>query len=759
DPPSEEEHEAPLGLPVLPGLLPHASKGTPQIFAPEATVSDWLSDFIDIPTSRADLEAKAADWSSIVDQVDFELEDCHDFITLELGIRMQLPMKYELTQGIEEVYRKLNHRYGFVDLSKALAVFHDIMQFQDVDLVHGDESPQWNSWRGEYGRKIKTSASLIANAKTHLQRYNNPVSPGNTDNLISIAAVAEGVQGPDVNLHYLSQDLRTIPNSSAGEHCATQPDPKVIRPRGFGLKSAKNARKQRYKAEVEVPGSVNRTKEMANAEFVKKMKPIRYISHQRKVANFLSANAYRPVTEAQQAKQAQIKEITPWEDFEHEAPTFQDSVNPPCDQSSGAPAGPPVRGSGIVRGLVALKKSMSNISLKSSRTKNSRTVTVQSQQVAVAEDSGTGLGSGPPLATVEEENTTFRTPTPTLAPNFVERTTQLDSRVHYRTPEEHTAALKGRAGHEASGINQRYFQFAVTTPAVKKRVKSLGMQNETGSIKTSAHHGVKTGIDPQNSPLSSPLPESITVLPESNSTDHIQFRDSSILNPMQSSNSNTGNRGQDGNPSSDEDSDDTVVPVHRCRRPRPTPWPPGSNITDHIELSESTITHGRRAADKVQDKDSDDTVEPADRRLTPLLPELTFPLLNSTNNMQSPEKTILHRRRIFRPVPDDDFDDSSFFAPRPRVDVAQRNREYGLHVPGEAQVQLRPRRAPDPMTPSQEMMENVRPCQVEGQFDPEEFGLGPRRRPENVVVTQHKVKQVYIQQPHLWTPKTSEINF
>ena len=148
---------------------------------------------------------------------------------------------------------------------------------------------------------------------------------------------------------------------------------------------------------------------------------------------------------------------------------------------------------------------------------------------------------------------------------------------------------------------------------------------------------------------------------------------------------------------------------------------------------------------------SEADVDPYDRAITPLLPE---------SIVQFPEPNIAIRRRVVRPISnDDDSDDTMVPLPRPRVSIAQRNQEFGWHVPGEAQVQHRPRRAPDPMTPSPELMEHVQFRHVEGRFDPEAFGLGRRRRPENVVVTRHKVKQVYIQQPGLWTPKTSEINF
>ena len=108
--------------------------------------------FINTPMSRGDREAKDADWSSIVDHVDFDISECYDFIILELGVRMQIPMKFEYAQGIVEVERRLWLRYGETGFEEAMAVFNVIMKFSDPDLVHADEAPQWNSWRGDYRR-------------------------------------------------------------------------------------------------------------------------------------------------------------------------------------------------------------------------------------------------------------------------------------------------------------------------------------------------------------------------------------------------------------------------------------------------------------------------------------------------------------------------------------------------------------------------------------------------------------------------------
>ena len=140
---------------------------------------------------------------------------------------------------------------------------------------------------------------------------------------------------------------------------------------------------------------------------------------------------------------------------------------------------------------------------------------------------------------------------------------------------------------------------------------------------------------------------------------------------------------------------------------------------------------------------NDSAKDPYYRPHTPLLPESILPI----------------RRRVVRDVADDEFDDTVVPPPRPRVTIEQHNEEFGYHVPSTQQVRPRPPRPVDPMTPSPELMRDVRPRHIEDPFNAASFGLGRRNRPENVVITRQKVKEVYRRQPGEWTPKTSEIEY
>ena len=113
----------------------------------------WVSAMVNASTSKADLQAKDADWSSDFDQTSFEAQECHTFITVELGIKAQIPIKWSYADGIKEVHRRLRHRYGDEHLKDAFGVFHNIMEFKDAALAHSDEASEWNSWRGDYERR------------------------------------------------------------------------------------------------------------------------------------------------------------------------------------------------------------------------------------------------------------------------------------------------------------------------------------------------------------------------------------------------------------------------------------------------------------------------------------------------------------------------------------------------------------------------------------------------------------------------------
>ncbi|MCJ1383686.1 hypothetical protein MMC17_006800 [Xylographa soralifera] len=615
-----DDLEKEAALHCFPEPLCQAYDDRSRIFSPRMPLGPgWLSTFINTPTSRGDREAKDADWESIIEEADFEVEDCHNFITLELGQRKQIPMKYEYSQAIEEVHRRLRHRYGDADFMKAIEVFHNIMQFKDADLVHSDEAPEWNSWRGEYKKRMEDATKVIALA--------------------------------DLGASPVPHGLPTVSHQSDGSHLASHTKSKATRSRRTVLKIVKNAHKKGYQ-DVDIPTGRDVTKVLANASFMKNLKPNPVMNVLNKCTSVWSSGKSSSMTKEERAERAERKKIAPWDKHNSAAPAVQGDFVPAYDQDPRAPSVPLVPGPHTAGRVAALKNSKSTVSFKPVKKskssisfrllmKKKSSVAVQTEQAASAK--GLGLTFGTPDPAEEEVRVTFITPPTALGADVPRRSTQLQSTVHFLTPEEHTAAAQRREGRQPPGLRHRRQQNAERTPEIADQVEKFRKrQREADSTELS------------------PFPE------------------------------------------------------------------------------------------KAAEQGSEHEGDPYDHPLTPLLPESILLL---------PESNITNRRRVVKPTPDDDFDDTVVYAPRPRVSMAQRNEDFGWHVPGEAQVRLRPRRVPDPMTPSPELMEHVRPRHNEDRFNPELFGLGRRRRPENVLITQHKVKQVYIQQPGVWTPKFSEINF
>ncbi|MCJ1392133.1 hypothetical protein MMC18_005000 [Xylographa bjoerkii] len=617
----------------------------------------WVSEYVNRPTNRGDRQAQDADWSSDFEHFDFEVADCHTFIVIELGVKQKIPILYCYSQGIQEVHRRLKIRYGDAHLKEAFAVFHDIMEFNDAALVHGDEAPEWNSWRGDYEYRVEELSNpgeptgLIVRVKERIKRRDDLAK------MLGPRKVKENVQPPGLDKNLIPRGLQSISNPSEGHRLASRDNPKVRRSQKADLKIVKDLHKTQYQKEVVIVGGRDVKEEMANAPFAKSLKtnPFKNIFH--RCTRFIS---FGTSSSAAKTERARREHVTPWDKYESDAPwpIRQEATLPSRNLKHSESTTPLVLGSSTSGYAPTLRKSKSSVAIKPlKKTKNSSMV-VQSGDVPALKKSKSFMAFKPlkkkvsfaavqsdrdprgpvarTLPTLEEVRTTVVTPPSALANSDLPlRVTQLGSSVHFLTPEEHMAAARHREGKAAARARQR--PEVTKTPEIAEKVEA--------------------------------------------------FR--------------------------------------RLQRQPPV-----------IDALPAPI-------DKQSAGAGDDPTDLYDHPLTPLLPE---PL-------------TANRRRVVRPVPDDDFDDTVVTAPRPRVTMAQRNEEFGWHVPTAGQVRLRPRRVADPMTPSPELMAPVRTRHIEDRFNPESFGLGRRDRPENVVITQHKVKQVYIQQPGLWTPKTSEINY
>ena len=522
---------------------------------------------------------------------------------------------------------------------------------------------------------------------------------------------------PILDSKRVPQGLCSTSNPSAAERLASQPKPKVRRSQRVDFKTVKDLQKKHYEKEVEISGRQDVTKKLAKAPFVKNLKPnpVKKESHYQGKSG--KSGRSSPVTKAERAER---HKITPWEKYKVDAPIAQNAIIPACDQDPSTPSVPLVpasRGLGLV---AALKKSISNVSFRSLKKKKS-SVTLPSVDVKPLKEKSSVTLLGVTFKSLKKKKSSV------------------------------TVQSEQAASNHDLGLTFRNFE------------PSLPPIEEVRTTFTTPEPLLGSYVPPRVTQLGSPV--------------HLLTLEEHIAAARQ----------RDGGETPE-------LPQTRQQRIQQTP-----KVAEQLETYDAYKSQALyydpydrevETPEPSAQQGSADDVDPWDRRLTPLLPESILllpeserrltPLLpesilllpesgitnpfhlpdsSITNRTQLPESNLARRRRVVKPDSDDDSDDTIVPAPRPRVPRAQRDQDYGWHVPGDAPVRLRPRRAPDPMTPSQEMMAFMQPHHIEGGFDPVSFGLGPRDRPENVLVTQHKVKQVYIQQPGLWTPKTSEIDF
>ncbi|MCJ1403556.1 hypothetical protein MMC11_006779 [Xylographa trunciseda] len=691
----------------------------------------WVSEHVNKPTNRGDRQAQEVDWSSDFEHTEFEVEDCHTFIVVELGVRQQIPMMFYFSHGIQEVHRRLKLRYGNVGLKKALVVFHVIMGFNDAALVHGDEAPEWNSWRSDYANRAENISNphrptgLVLKVRDRFRRRND---------LVQLMRK----MGAEETLRLRCVDAESMQHAklSEAERLASQDNPKLDRSQKAYAKILRDGHKKQYQKEVQMSG-VDVTAKMAKAPFVKRLKQNVFKSAYHRWTRFISSGKSAPATRLAQIER---EKITPWDKFESYAPERigKTTTAPTSIQVPGMSSVPLISGSRTNAHVPALKKSRSAMFLKSLMKKKS-SVAVQNNETF-----------RPSLPTVEEVSvTTAVTTSPILAgTNVPIRVTQLASPVHFMTPEEHVAAARRREGKDTGKVRERRRD---QTPEVLEKVQAFRRYQRLPEAESSSstspllHEGViESAIEPEehppateleDRPLTPLLPESLVI----NRCREVRpFQVDEFFDTVGSAARRRVSRELEDRPLATEPEDRPLTPllpeslvINRCREVRPF------QVDEFFDTVGSAAR--RRVSRELEDRPL--ATEPEDRPLTPLLPE----------------SLVINRRREVRLDQVDGIDDTDGSATRLRVNRDLNNEGFGWHLSDMAQVRLRPRRAEDPMTPSPELMAPVRTRPVVGRFNPEEFGLGPRARPENVLFTQHKVKQVYKKQPGQWTPQTSEI--
>ena len=98
----------------------------------------------------------------------FTNEDCKEAI-YELGHIDRIPLNFRYKQGIEYIRTRLMHRYGDMNLNKALGVFNDVLENGSASGL-GDDDDIWRTWRHSYHHQHVSPKRLDLNVDV-LSKY------------------------------------------------------------------------------------------------------------------------------------------------------------------------------------------------------------------------------------------------------------------------------------------------------------------------------------------------------------------------------------------------------------------------------------------------------------------------------------------------------------------------------------------------------------------------------------------------------------
>lgn len=78
----------------------------------------------------------------------YDEANCRDYLVYKLGPDITRVWRYE--QGIHEVQKRLQLRYGDESLAEAMKIFWELLEMDDIASGHGGDGDPWRSWRHDH---------------------------------------------------------------------------------------------------------------------------------------------------------------------------------------------------------------------------------------------------------------------------------------------------------------------------------------------------------------------------------------------------------------------------------------------------------------------------------------------------------------------------------------------------------------------------------------------------------------------------------